>query len=248
MRKLAVALVIILSFSCSSEKKTKEGYIYIIQNQSINVDGNLDDWIDIKGNKVENSDRLWIGQGLKVENWNGKKDLSFEWKSCWSEDMLYFLFDVQDNILVEPALQPNSFLNDCIEIMLDPKNVRGPRFTVENVTKNLIGYEMHFLPAVPNHVFLNDSMAPMYHLELEQDSLFESKWNGLISCSKKGKGYILEIGFKVPDLKIVPGLMLGLDVAVCDDDGAGRKSLMIWSGTKSEFWLNMDEYPKVIFK
>ena len=44
------------------------------------------------------------------------------------------------------------------------------------------------------------------------------------------------------------GQVMGLDVAVCDDDGEGRKSLMIWSGTKSEYWLNMDEYPKFIIQ
>ena len=50
------------------------------------------------------------------------------------------------------------------------------------------------------------------------------------------------------DLIISTGVIVGMDVDVRDDDGEGRKSLMIWSGVNNEFWLTMDKYPKVIFK
>lgn len=46
------------------------------------------------------------------------------------------------------------------------------------------------------------------------------------------------IGFEVPGLNIEPGLEIALDVAVCDDDGKGRKSLLIWSGVNNEYWLS----------
>jgi hypothetical protein len=39
---------------------------------------------------------------------------------------------------------------------------------------------------------------------------------------------------------------MGLVVGVNDDDGQGRKSIMIWPATKSDFWLVMDEYGKIV--
>lgn len=97
------------------------------------------------------------------------------------------------------------------------------------------GYELHFLPAAPNHVFLNDSIAPMYPMKLAQDSLFKSKWKGEIACSKTATGYILEIGFNIPGITISRGMIMGMDVGVNDDDGNGRKNLMMWSGTEIFF-------------
>ena len=212
----------------------------------VHVDGNIDEWEYIPGNMVDNPDQLWIGQDLVEDSWEGKDDLSFEWKACRNKNRMFFLFVVRDNVLVEPAMQANSFLNDCIEIMLDPENRGGPRFTVTDQGKILHGYEMHFLPAEPNHVFLNDSLAPMYPMESAQDSLFRIKWKGEIVKKDCAEGYVVEIGFEIPGFQIANGTILGMDVDVCDDDGDGRKNLMIWSGTDKEFWLNMNEYPKVM--
>jgi hypothetical protein len=233
-----------LLFSCSEVNETR----YVIERGEVIVDGLADDWEQIEGNLVDSRGHLWIGQDMIPENWKGKDDLSFQWRSCHSRNRLYFLFEVLDDSLVEPAGQPNSFLNDCIEIMLDPDNIKGPRFTDTGQGKHLHGYEMHFLPASPNHVFLNDSLAPMYPMELAQDSLFISLWKGEIASTRQPGGYILEIGFEVPGFDISPGRIIGLDVNVCDDDGKGRKSLMIWSGTEKEFWLTMDEYPGVVLE
>ena len=221
---------------------------YVIRQMDVTVDGKADEWAKIEGNHVDDPDQLWIGQDLVSENWMGKTDLSFLWKACWSGNKIFFLFEVKDDVLTEPATQPNSFLNDCIEIMLDPENIEGPRFTDTGHGKILHGYELHFLPAAPNHVFLNDSIAPMYPLCMAQDSLFKTKWMGEIACLKSKGGYTVEIGFVVPGLSLSPDLIVGMDVDVCDDDGAGRKSLMIWSGVNNEFWLSMDKYPKVAFK
>jgi len=135
---------------------------------------------------------------------------------------MFFLFKVRDDTLVEPAAQPNSFLNDCIEIILDYKNQQGPRFTETEQGKVLHGYEMHFLPAAPIHVFVDDAKAPLYPLEMAQDSLFRTEWKGEIARTRNPGSYTVEIGFEVPGFTISPGRMIGMDVNVCDDDGEGR--------------------------
>lgn len=241
-------LLPIIINSCQVKPKQSLPQEYIFRTSQINVDGKADDWDQIKGEKVNTEDKLWIGQNLVRENWNGPDDLSFTWKACHNGNKLYFLFEVTDDILVEPANQPNSFLNDCIEILLDPKNTGGPRFIEKDSTKTLNGYELHFLPASPNFVFLNDSIAPMYPINMSQNQLFLEKWKGEIACTKTAKGYILELGFELPNVTVTTGMQMGIDVDVCDDDGLGRKSLMIWSGTQKEFWLTMDDYPDAIFE
>ena len=220
---------------------------HVIQKQDIIVDGHANDWENVSGIIVDRVDQLWVGQGMLAEYWNGPEDLSFHWKASRKENMIYFLFEVKDDTLVQPPGQPNSWLNDCIEIVIDPKNQGGPRFIEDEQGKELFGYEMHFMPSSPNHVFVNDALAPLYPVEMAQDSLFRTEWKGQIATTKSQGSYITEIGFAVPGLVIEPGLEIGLDVVVCDDDGEGRKSLLIWSGAKNEYWLTMDDYPKIVF-
>ncbi|MEN8156705.1 MAG: sugar-binding protein [Bacteroidota bacterium] len=242
---IAIACLVVSQVSC----KRGDGEIRagIVQNE-VKVDGSPEEWGTIRAYEVNSPDDLWIGQGMVLENWKGEDDLSFRWRSCWDGEKIYFLFEVKDDLLVEPAGQTYSWLNDCIEIMIDPSNTGGARFTSSDAGKQLYGYEMHFLPASPNHVFVNDSIAPVYSMEFAQDSLFLEAWDGEFCCIKSESGYIAEIGFRLPGMELQKDMVMGLDVDVCDDDGEGRKSLMIWSGTKKEFWLNMDEYPKVVLK
>jgi hypothetical protein len=244
--KYHLGLLLIISgiiSSCASRQDNR----YVIHQQAVIVDGIADEWENIQGNTVDKAEQLWIGQGMLAEYWKGKEDLSFHWKACREDNKIYFLFDVNDDVLVEPPGQPNSWLNDCVEIVLDPRNQRGPRFIEDEQGKELFGYEMHFMPSSPNHVFVNDALSPLYPVEMAQDSLFKTRWDGEIATSKSQGSYIMEIGFEVPGLSIYPGLEIGIDVVVCDDDGEGRKSLLIWSGVKNEYWLTMDDYPRVIF-
>ena len=51
-------------------------------------------------------------------------------------------------------------------------------------------------------------------------------------------------GFSIPNVTLKPNSVLGMTFGVNDDDGQGRKSIMIWPATKTDFWLTMDEYGK----
>jgi len=236
--------VMMLLLSCNKQEDVK----YKIIKSDIIVDAKIDDWKNIKAVFVGDTSKLWVGQGMVVENWKGKDDLSFTWKSAYNNNKIYFLFDVNDDVLIDPAQQPLSFLNDVIEVMLDPKNEKGNRFNIVDSNKKLKGYEMHFLPSSGNEVFIDDSLIPEYKMDFSQKELFVTKWKGEITSAKRDGGYILELGFEVPNLEISSGKIIGLDVDVCDDDGDGRKSLMIWSGENNEFWISMDKYPNVIFE
>jgi len=238
-------LLIILSLlqACN---KDREELIYSVSNKQIIVDGNPDDWKNVKANIVKGKDNLWFGQGMVSENWQGNDDLSFQWKATWYGNKLYFIVEVNDDTL-SGFDQPNSWLNDCVEICLDPDNTKGLRKREQDGKDILIGYETHYVPCDPPKIFLNELIGP-YEIDSPQNELFLMEWNGEISVLNRNGGYIVELGFSVPGLTLNTNKRIGIEVGVCDDDGEGRKNLMMWTGMQVDFWITMNEYGELILK
>jgi hypothetical protein len=163
---------------------------------------------------------------------------------------LYFLFDVNDDEVVE-ARQEASYLCDCVEIYLDYGNRGGKRVKIMDGRddwfakcdrRELMGYELHFLPTDPPRVYLDHTHR--YAIDKPQTDEFRGRWAGQAVAAKTATGYLIELGFSVPEVVLQPGKVLGIETGVCDDDGRGRESIMMWTGTKGEFWVTMDEYGK----
>ena len=212
-----------------------------ITKRAITVDADISDWQGVPAHRVEGAEHLWFGQGMTPEKWKGNADHSFQWRTAWYGNKLYFLFEVTDDIVVDPAQQPNSFLNECIEILLDPHNQGGPLW-VENAAgeKTFNGYEMHFLPSEGQPVFIDD-----YVMDKPQTERFNKTWDGETAARKTETGYIMEVAFTIPDVELKPGLVMGMEIGIGDDDGQRRKSLQTWTGKQVDFWLTMDHYNKV---
>lgn len=245
----------VMIVGCAESNKSASVTVpqYDVLQAEIKVDGIVSDWEGIKANVVRGSKYLWIGQGLTLDNWKGNDDLSFSWKAARKGNTLYFLIDVTDDKVVEPA-QEFSWMNDCIEIYLNPGNLKGVRIAnadvstpiAERVGKDIRGYETHFLPAAQPKVFLDDTVST-YETVNPQNKMFEDKWKGKVVKVKSDHGYIMEIEFTVPGSKIIEGGKMGIDVGVCDDDGDGRKSLMLWTADKGHFWIDMDNWGNLKF-
>jgi len=246
-RMISVVALVIFAIACetNAKEKDKPSPTYDAVNRKITVDGNVGDWKGIKKAVVKGEDHLWFGQGMTREKWGGDKDLSYTWRATWSGDKLYFLFEVNDDKLIDPAGQPNSYLNDCIEILLDHKNRGGKRYVERDGKKTLRGYEMHFLPSSPHLVFLDDALSPLYPMNKPQNATFKKDWAGEVKAKKMPTGYVMEIGLSVPGVKLGEGTVMGIDTDVCDDDGKGRKALQIWTGKQVEFWVTMEHYGKL---
>ena len=216
----------------------------------IKVDGDLSDWNGIKPNIVQGEQHLWFGQGMTRANWSGDDDLSYQWRGAWYGDHLYFAIEVTDDHVVEPS-QLYSYLCDSVEIYIDYNNQAGQRVKVLDGREDwvarcdpreLMGYEMHFLAIDPPCVYLDH--ADKYAVSKPQTDRFKREWAGNAAFRKTAKGYLLEVGFRVPGVSLNAGKTVGLEIGVNDDDGKGRKSIMIWTGTKSDFWITMDHYGK----
>jgi len=248
----ALCLINLGVCGCAGQRQNMSTRLrYNAIEREIKVDGDVSDWSGIKGNVVEGREHLWIGQDLIAEKWKGNEDQSFSWKAAWFKNALYFLVEVTDDNF-QSCIREFSWLNDSIEIQLDPRNLEGPRIEgadqdtplEQRIGKKLRGYEMHFVPCAPSKVYLDDTKA-VYRLENSQNSMFAREWDGQIEARPKENGYLLEIGFAVPGLRLKNGMIMGLDVTHNDDDGNGRKSLMTWTGRQVPFWITMDYFGKM---
>ncbi len=254
-KMVLMALVSFIVFSCKNKDKSQSVTKDIeISRQQIKVDGKSSDWSLILSTQVENKEHLWIGEGVPSGKWEGNEDLSYSWKTAWDKNKIYFLFEVKDDTLSNFD-QTYAWMNDCIEIYIDPNRKGGDRITgidsknslEDRIGKTIRGYEMQFLPSHPPKVFLNDTKS-VYFSNQDQNSVFKEVWQGEIAVNKTTDGYVMEIGFSLPGVSFNPGYKIGMDLAICDDDGDGRKSLMKWSDYKGEFWLTMDNFKSMALK
>lgn len=242
----------IILFSCHSQQQGSD--TLAIENHEITVDGETADWKDVPGTTVQTEDHLWCGEGLPQGAWTGKDDLSYTWKTAWNDGKLFFLFEVIDDTLSNFD-QEYAWLNDCIEIYVDPHKLGGERITgigsdntlEDRVGREMRGYEMQFLPSDPPKVYVDDSKG-IYFTDTDQNELYKEEWKGEVVAKKTSNGYLMEMAFTTPGARFDSGREIGVDVGICDDDGAGRKSLLLWSGYKGEFWLTMDNFKSMRLK
>lgn len=243
-----------LLLSCLSGKEKQQNNILVISRSNILVDGDISDWASLPEITVNNKEHLWFGEDLPEGQWDGSYDLSYSWKVAWNNGKLFFLFEVIDDSL-SGFDQEFAWMNDCIEIYIDPNKQGGSRIsgigpanTLENrIGKKMRGYEMQFLPSCPPKVFVDDSKG-IYYTIADQTIDYKMQWDGEVFSKKTCNGYLMEIGFTVPGEQFSSGYELGLDIAVCDDDGMGRKNLLKWSGFKGSFWLTMDDFHKMVLE
>lgn len=257
--RICVAFVLSLllgtTAGCATRCRSKDNVprpTYVLHERAITVDGDPAEWLDMPLNAVGGQEHLWFGQGMTPEKWAGNEDLSYSWRGACSGDKLFFLIEVTDDRMVE-AGRPSSFLCDCVEIYVDYKNRGGQRVCVMDGRANwfdtcddreLMGYELHFLPTQPPRVYLDHRHK--YRVDKPQNETFERRWHGKAVCKRTTTGYILEAGFSIPKRRhLKHGAAIGLEIGVCDDDGNGRESIMMLTGTKADFWLRMDEYAQV---
>ena len=263
---IVAAILQVLAVGCQfgpgsgsqQQAEVNEGFsndsLEIIKNQEIIVDGITDDWDGVTAYVVNHKDHLWLGEGLPEGAWKGPDDFSFSLKTAWYDGILYFLIEVTDDSLSNFD-QEYAWLNDCIEIHLDPVGLGGDRIEgigldnslEDRFGRNLRGYEMQFLPSDPPKAFVDDTRG-VYYTHKDQTDYFIEVWDGEMVAKKTDAGYLMEIGFNVPGVDFQSGHQIGLDVAVCDDDGDGRKSLLILSGYKGAFWLTMDNFIKMVLE
>jgi hypothetical protein len=240
-----VQLVFLLSvlLGCRSEN---EKWVYGVSERAIKVDADTSDWDGVPAEVVNRKSHLWIGQGMTSQNWLGTQDLSFQWRAARNGNKLYFLYEVTDD-RISPFDRENTWLNDCLELCIDPGHKGGLRKETVGGKVVLHGYETHFSPSQPPHAYLYDTSS-VFFTASPQDSIFENEWNGEMAVKYMSGGYIMELSFSIPGLTLTKGTVIGFETGISDDDGNSRKNLMIWTGIQTDFWITMDKYGQLVIQ
>ncbi|MBN2435136.1 MAG: endo-1,4-beta-xylanase [Spirochaetes bacterium] len=129
----------------------------------------------------------------------------------WDKDYLYFLAEVEDSDLFLNA--PEKYMNDSFEVFIDENNGKTPVYEQD---------DFQFRVDYENLLTIGG---------YSDSSMIKS------AAKKAGKGYIVEARFKLQTVKAAPGLVMGLDFQVNQNDGSGQRTAIAkWNDLTNESW------------
>lgn len=208
--------------------------------RDIRVDGDIGDWQDVPVYTVNHRENLWKTPNLPPEFWKGPEDLSYQWRMAWSNNRLFVLVEVRDQAVMPPK-EAFTYLNDSVEIFVDPRALTGKRV----VNRELRAFELHFQGIDRPQVYCT-----RYQTAAPQTEMFVSDWHGEVAMRRTPDGYRLECGFTTPHMSLKEGNEIGIFLAVNDHDGRvdGRETQMILVPTEVRFWSFLDPWPRLTLK
>ncbi len=174
------------------------------------IDGNIDEcWNTAQQYELKNS---------LYDSPESKSDCSASYKALWDKNNLYLLIDVSDDDLRRDS--DDFYQDDAVEIFLDPDNSKSDSYGDNDF----------------QYYFRWDKSSPSM-------GEFADKSNEGIDFKMKttDSGYVTEIKLPWALLKVQPGpgMTIGLDVHINDDDNGGdRDSKLAWCGKEDNAWQN----------
>jgi Carbohydrate family 9 binding domain-like len=214
----------------------------------VTIDGNLDEWGDVKGFTMDQEKFFFVGQGMSSSKWQGPKDLSATFKVMWDEKYIYVAVHVVDDHVTEPhgsfakGMDTGSWDDDGVELMFDNDGCNMSRYYVGDP----MHHEFHFVFS-EKHPFVFDNFwryqqgasQPMFTLPdgtleplaypdevMAKNDITQSfagpPYNGSFAFKRNSDGYNLEVRMALPGAQMRPiydgGHAIGFDVAINDND------------------------------
>jgi hypothetical protein len=240
-RILAVALALPAAQACAEEThyEGRNEYRAPQAPSAIAVDGVADEaiWAQAEWHAI---DQLWLGPEYPAEDFAGR------FKVVWTEERIYLLAEITDDILFDAHRDPlvQYWDDDCLEIFIDEDYSGG------------------------EHQFNHNAFA--YHFSLDNQAIdigtdeqarnyshhVQSSWR------QGGDTITWEVSIEIYDdtyvddgnnspVKLFAGKELGLMVAYCDNDGSELRenfvgSETVPSGPKDRGWIDAGLFGKVV--
>ncbi|WP_256259874.1 DUF6265 family protein [Winogradskyella luteola] len=195
------------------------------------IDGKADDkiWSNTSWQPL---DQLWLGNAYSEEDFSGRYKLS------WSEDALYLLAEIKDDVLIDNNPDPLIawWDDDCLEIFIDEDNSGG------------------------EHQYNHNAFA--YHIDLDGNVVDMSPnkkgklYNSHIKSKRKttGNTTIWEVKISLYDdsykeneenkiVKLQKGKIIGFALAYCDNDTSEHRenfigSVKVEGDDKNRGWID----------
>ncbi len=242
-RYFSLILVLFLFIGCDTDKSTSPDFDTLNKGDyraykadaepEINGVGSEAAWSQVEWAPI---DVLWLGEEPSATDFSGR------FKVIWTEEQLYFLFEITDNAIVDVHQDPldRYWEDDCLEIFLDADNSGGNHQYNHNAFAYHIAYDGH---AVDIGV---DEKAHLYDEHVTSNYVIDGNnvtWE--VGVLVYGDEYVRD---PQPDPLILDDSMeLGLMVAYCDADGdEGRESFIgsieIKGSDKNLGWQTADVF------
>jgi hypothetical protein len=159
---------------------------------------------------------------------NGQPDLAAYWQASWDEANLYLRIDVKDDIHKQDSNVP--WEDDAVEIYLDTDGSLGSQYDGRN--------DFHLIFDSSNGTGIMGKNSPAgSRIPLNQRII------------RTAGGYVLEatLPWAALNTQPRPGLRMGLDVHVDDDDdGGARDGKLTWRARVDESWRNPSLFGQVV--
>ncbi|PYE45439.1 endo-1,4-beta-xylanase [Paenibacillus barcinonensis] len=164
-----------------------------------------------------NQDAAWNkAVPFEVKRLNSNGSAKAVARALWSGEYLYLLIDVTDSKIITDSVNP--WDQDSVEIFLDENHQRTPYFQYDDA---------QFRVNADNVGSFGGSASP---------ARLES------AVKKTKKGYLIEARIRLQSLKPNAGDVLGFDLQINDNQGAGKQDAVKWNDTTSESWRNTSQY------
>ncbi|MDC0006339.1 CBM9 family sugar-binding protein [Winogradskyella sp.] len=177
-------------------------------------------------------DQLWLG------NPYAKDDFSGRYKLSWSEDALYLLAEIKDDILVDTNADPLMawWDDDCLEIFIDEDHSGGEH----QFNHNAFAYHIALDGNVVDMSTTKKGKLFNSHIESQRvtngnTTIWEVKISLYNDTYKEDK--------ENTPLTIVPGKLMGFALAYCDNDKSKTRenfigSIPVEGNDKNKGWID----------
>ena len=204
---------------CNSQAQKKDKFVKEVKrsNSAIKIDGasEEDAWADAEWLPLN---QRWLGEEYSSEDFSGR------YKLLWSEDLLYLLVEVDDDILFDQYEDPLELWwdDDCVEVFLDEDNSGGEHQYNHNAFAYHIAADYNVVDLGPDN----------------EPHLYNDHFD--VKMTSSGNHYVWEMSIKIFDdsfkdggnnkpVKLKTGKKLGFALAYCDNDNSKERENFIGS-------------------
>lgn len=221
---------------------TKQVHISKKINSKITIDGkaNEEDWQKATWYPIN---QRWLGNKYTSNDFKG------QFKTCWSDSLLYVLAEIQDDTLIDIYPNPieNYWNDDCVEIFIDENNSDGNHQFNNNAFAYHIGLDYQVADLGPDslvHLYNDHILSSRTKIENTYTWEFALKiYNDTYSTEKeKNQRVALHID-----------KTLGFSIAYCDNDTSKTRENFIGSSyvegeDKDQGWINAGIFGDLLLK
>jgi len=208
----------------------------IHQANAIIIDGSLKDWSASPDFVLDKQEQV-VYQAAP-NSWGGPQDLSAKAWVGWTEEGLYFAFDVKDDIHLQPAADETLWHGDHMEIQLDTqleKDYDNPGMNDDDFQIALSLGDFKDVP-MTSYAWFNGPNAPGPIQGIQ------------MAYSLTEGGYILEVfipAAALPEIVLSEGSVFGMNVSPSDADDAGQGQQVMLSTSSIRTYADPRTFGKI---